>query len=90
MLVPRDSELTSQYRYELPSTITQSNGGEQRYQLNLYRQAGAPVHTVQVAVTLPDGAQLVSAMPEPTAQEADTIYFTINLDSDQVLTVAYR
>jgi hypothetical protein len=90
MLVPRDSELTSQYRYQLPATITQNNGRMQQYQLHLYRQAGAPVYPVQVAVTLPDGAQLVSAAPEPTAQESDTVHFTVDLDSDQVLTINYR
>jgi hypothetical protein len=90
MLLPRDAEVTSQYRYELPAAITQKEGQLRHYQLRLYRQAGAPVHPVQVAVTLPYNAQLVSAVPQPTAQEANTVYFTTDLDSDKTLTVTYR
>jgi hypothetical protein len=89
MLLQRASELTSRYEYDLPSTIIQEEGQFQRYQLRLYKQAGAPEQQVQVAVTLPPGARKVSIQPEPSALDADTIYFAINLDSDQLITVSY-
>jgi hypothetical protein len=89
MLLPRASELTSHYEYNLPPTVTQEDGQLQRYQLRLYKQAGAPEQQVQVAVTLPAGSRLLSTQPEPSAQDADTIFFTINLDGDQLITVAY-
>ncbi len=89
MLLPKASQLTSHYEYELPSTITQEDGQYQRYELRLYKQAGAPEQRAQVAVTLPTGARMVSAQPQPSAKDADTIYFTINLDSDQSITITY-
>jgi hypothetical protein len=89
MLLPRASEMTSHYEYKLPPTITQEDGRLHRYQLQLYKQAGAPDQQVQVEVTLPASARTVSVHPEPSAQDADTIYFTIELDSDQLITVTY-
>jgi len=90
MLLPRGSEVTSQFVYDLPSTIVKNNGKFQQYQLQLHKQAGAAARPVEIAVTLPEGAQFVSAQPEPDLKERDTIHFTIDLDSDNFITVIYK
>lgn len=90
ILLPRSSELTSQYEYELPSTIVKKDGDLQQYRLRLYKQAGTPDQPVQIAVTLPPGAQIDSVSPEPSRQDNGTIYFTIDLDSDQSITVNFN
>ena len=81
MLVPKASELQSQYRYTLPATITQDVGRNKQYQLRLYKQAGAPEQPVEIAVTIPQDAKFLSAQPQPTAVENKTIFFNINLNN---------
>jgi hypothetical protein len=89
MLLPRASELTSQFTYALPPTITQDEGRHKKYQLRLHKQAGTPAQPVEIAVTIPHGARFLSAQPQPAAVENDTIYFNLDLNSDQTISVTY-
>ncbi len=90
MLLPKASELQSQYKYALPATITQDEGQQKQYQLRLYKQAGTPELPVDIAVSLPQDANFLSANPQPTAVENQTIHFNINLNSDQTISVTYN
>ena len=89
MLLPKAAQASSHFQYELPSTITQEFEKYQRYELRLYKQAGASEQKVEVALTLPAGSRLVSTQPQPSAQDGSTVYFTINLNSDQMITITY-
>ena len=90
MLLPRASELTSHYEYELPATITQERNQHRQYELQLYRQAGTAGQQIEVAVSLPDGARFISAEPEPSSRDAGTVYFKVDLAGDQLISLIYE
>ena len=90
MLIPRGASLISQYRYQLPATITQVDGQIRQYQLHLIKQAGVSPYQVLVTVTLPVGTKLESVSPELDKKDSTTLQFTIELDSDQWITVRYK
>jgi hypothetical protein len=90
MLLPRATEMTSQYKYMLPDTITANEGRSRQYQLDLYKQAGITDQEVEIAVTIPPGTQLISAQPEPNVQVGETVTFNFELDSDKTISVTYE
>ena len=90
MIIPQSSELTSQYLYHLPPTITQDAGQFRQYQLHLIKQAGAPAQQVEIQVTIPEGATIASASPDPNRVELDTLHFAITLDRDQWISVTFK
>jgi hypothetical protein len=90
MLLPRGAELTSEFQYQLPATITRETANGRTYTLQLYKQAGIPPHLVQVRITLPSGTNIITADPQPAARDGRTLFFNITLDKDQRLTVVYQ
>jgi hypothetical protein len=90
MLLPRASKITSEYRYYLPNSIIINDGDLNHYNLRLYRQAGAPKQRTQVAVTMPEGAELISASPEIIAREDNTLFFIVELENDIWISISYR
>jgi hypothetical protein len=89
-LVPLGDGLTSQYQYELPATIGQSEGAEHTYELLVQKQAGARSQPLHITVTLPPNKEFVSATPAPTAVTDTTIAFSLTLDKNTSITVHYR
>ena len=89
MLVPKASELTSQFTYELPDTITRDVGRQREYQLRIYKQAGSPDEPIEIAVTVPTNTRIITANPTPTRQEGRTAHFSLILDSDQSITITF-
>lgn len=91
LIVPRQQSVTSAYHYRLPAGVTQTTAtGEWLYQLLLVKQAGAAPQTVQVSVTLPAGAHLISSTPAPTRASGATHYFDWTLDQDISLSLRYQ
>jgi hypothetical protein len=90
MLLPRGEEIVSEFRYNLPESVVQTADEGGLYTLQLMKQAGAPPHIVQVSITPPPGKDVTNVSPEPTAVVEDTYIFTVELDSDRVISLAYR
>ncbi len=90
MFIPKGHELTSQYRYHLPTIITQDGDQLQQYRLHLVKQASASSRQTQVQVTLPEGAVFVSASPDPVKKESGPLYFEFDLDRDQWISIVFR
>ena len=90
MLLPRGGETTSEFHYMLPDSISQATGDTRLYRLQLIRQAGTEPYFVQVSITLPEGASLQEAVPQPVATEGNTYRFTIEMDRDQSIGLSYR
>lgn len=66
LTVPYDSNQRVQYLYQTPDVIDVI-GDFQRYHLVVQKQPGMRAEIVNVQVTLPDNASLVSSTPTPTA-----------------------
>ncbi len=90
MLVPRGEEVRSEFQYRLPESIIRAQEGDKLYTLNLLKQAGVPAYPVQAAITLPPGSTLIEAAPDPIAVDENTYYFTVDLDRDKSIALAYR
>lgn len=89
LLVPKNAQVVSEFVYALP-TVTQPVEGEMQYVLEVMKQAGTAVHPLEITVTLPPGASLVQATPQPTRIEGSTLIFVTELASDTTYTVVYR
>jgi hypothetical protein len=75
LLVANGRAETSTFTYTLPSGAVQREGNSGRYQLIVQKQAGTGPEPLALAVTLPTGGALLSATPEPTRIEGETLYF---------------
>ncbi len=89
-IVPTAATLTSQYSYQLPATIVQSQGSEHIYQLLLQKQAGVRSQPAQVTITLPPNTEIMTATPPATAVTGNTIQLSLTLDTNRLITVTYR
>lgn len=89
MLVPKASQVESRYRYQLPA-VTQTADGATVYRLRVNKQAGTSPYPLQVTVSLPEGAQLQDATPQPTRVDGRTIHFESTPASDSEFTITYR
>jgi len=90
MLLPRGADLSSEFQYQLPQTVTRSTAEGAEYALQLYKQAGVQPHRVQASITLPPGTALLDASPAPTAREGNTYTFSLELDRDQLVRLVYK
>ena len=88
-LLPEGESLTTHFHYLLPTVVT-SVGDDKQYQLTVFRQAGVPSKALQVQITVPAGATLSFASPEPVLVSDQTVIFAANLDRDLVFTVRFR
>jgi hypothetical protein len=85
LMGPGSSSL--QYAWSVPSAATESQG-TWSYHLTIQRQPGAADIPETVTVTLPDGAEQVSATAG--AITGHTITLNAKLDQDLSLEVSYR
>ncbi|MDX1415159.1 MAG: DUF4012 domain-containing protein [Candidatus Promineifilaceae bacterium] len=90
MLVPRGESVTSHYRYQLPQVVTPDEDQAQTYQLQLKKQAGAPSIKTEVTINLPEDTTLISVAPVPTSIDANILFFEVDLNSDQWISIQYR
>ncbi len=89
-LVGQGEQIAGEIYYSLPQTVIQSSDVGQVYRLEVAKQAGISPHPVSVWVTLPSGAEFISATPEPTHIDNQDIVFSEILSSDMVFEVTYR
>ena len=87
VLRPSDS-LDSVYRYRLPQVVTEQEEVK-KYQLSIFKQAGLSAEPVTIQITLPDGAELLSAPPGATVQE-QTITLGLTHEADHVISILYQ
>lgn len=87
ILVPQKETVDVSFAYELP-VVVKTDGQRQTYQLTLRPQAGVRPQTVQVVVTLPPGAQLLSTAPESVTTN-NQVSFTLENNTTTTLTINY-
>ncbi len=61
MVVPFETEKTTRFNYQLPQTVVQKVSGQYQYDLLLQKQPGVQDVLLNVKITLPPGAMIVSA-----------------------------
>jgi enamine deaminase RidA (YjgF/YER057c/UK114 family) len=91
LTVPYDSNQRLQYVYQTPDAIDPI-GEFQRYQLVIQKQPGMRAEIVNVQVTLPDGASLVSSTPQPTASyniERQILEYRFEMTGDLKIEVVF-
>lgn len=90
--VAYDSSERYQIEYDAPDII-EDIGSYQRYRLLIQKQAGARAQSVNVQITLPETAFVISSSPEATASyslDQPILDYRLNLDSDQWIEVIYQ
>ncbi|MFN8531130.1 MAG: DUF4012 domain-containing protein [Anaerolineae bacterium] len=91
LVVPYDTSDRFQFVYSVPDVV-QSLGAFEEYNLLVQKQPGMRQELVIVQVTLPEGASLVDASPEPTATysiDRQILEFRIDFRSDTAIRVIY-
>jgi hypothetical protein len=90
-VLPRAATLDASFRYRLPAAVSQEQGmGQKEYHLTVYKQAGLGSQPLEVTVTLPAGAQLISAEPTPNRLTGQEVVFVTSLDSNLDFVLIYR
>jgi hypothetical protein len=90
LLVPRAGQVDTFFRYRLPAGIVQSDPDGSLYQLTIHKQAGTRPEAVRLAIKVPPGAVVRSAVPQPSGVAANTLYYEFMLESNETITVRYR
>ena len=90
MLVARGAETSARFQYALPPGVLLTDNGAFEYQLRLTKQPGMRMEPVRVAVTLPAGARLESALPAPSSIEGERIVFEIEHEYNEVISLRFR
>jgi len=92
VIVPFDGTERFQFVYSTPDVV-EVVGGYERYNLLIQKQPGMRVELVNVQVSLPEGAQLVSTIPQAAASysiERQILEFRFDLISDVVIEIVYQ
>lgn len=87
-VLAQGDQLVSRYAYGLPVVVGKENGLN-RYRLTLQRQASASTSSMEVQITLPDGAEIVETSHNATISGRD-VTFEYDMRADIVFEVAYR
>ncbi|MBK7918651.1 MAG: DUF4012 domain-containing protein [Chloroflexi bacterium] len=90
LLLPMGQTLESRYEYLLPTVVSTDENGRKTYHLDVIQQAGNHAFPFNAAITLPEGAQVLSATPAPTAVNGRTLQFKLNIDTNSQITVQYQ
>ncbi|WP_420627941.1 DUF4012 domain-containing protein [Candidatus Leptofilum sp.] len=93
MMVPRGESLTTQFAYDLPSTVLQQQDGRTVYQLWLHKQAGTPDQPYTIIVELPAGssvAQVTASSEANIINEENRVQINLDLQEDTLITVAFE
>jgi hypothetical protein len=81
-------QLQTRFEYDLPRVV-KAVDGKQQYTLWLQKQSGTDAIPVKLTLELPAQAQVVSAIPHPTARTRNALEFDLQLDSDQQVQVVF-
>jgi hypothetical protein len=90
--VPFDTSARFQFSYTTP-TVVERIGSYQRYRLLLQKQSGMLGEAVNVTITLPPGARIISMTPSPAASYnlgSPILEFRLTLQTDQVIEIIYE
>lgn len=89
VLAPEKS-ISLDYVYSLPPGTAHFGEGHWDYNLYLQKEPGTLATTVEVNVTLPEGAQLLKSQPQPLSQQDRVITYLISLKTDQEIEISYN
>lgn len=87
VVVPMDEERATTFRYRLPAGVVVREAGGWRYSLAIQKQPGTAALPVGVRVQLPQHARLASLAPQ--LQQGDSVVYTLRLDRDQRIELAF-
>jgi hypothetical protein len=87
-MLPEGETLETSFQYQLPA-VTTTTGETQVYQLQVFRQPGTPERPITVAITLPEGADLISTRPAEADITGRTVTFSSTLDRNRSFVVTY-
>jgi hypothetical protein len=85
-----DNTLSLDYIYALPPGTAQAVEDHWQYSLFLQKQPGTLAPTVEVVITLPEGARLLKSRPEPLSQQERVITYLVSLKTDQQIELSYH
>ena len=88
-VVPPQESKEIRFAYEQPSSILEKDGVH-RYSLLIQKQAGTKSLPVQITVELPPGVELVTAEPEPSTVEGNTVRYQLSLATDRRIELIYH
>jgi hypothetical protein len=78
------------FEYEPPPEIVRREADGYRYELLIQKQPGTDATPVEINVSLPQGAEVVSSEPDPVNVEEARIRYTFDLSTDQKLVLTFR
>jgi hypothetical protein len=78
------------FAYEPPPEIVRREADGYRYELLIQKQPGADTTPVEVNISLPQGAEIVSSEPDPVNVEEARIRYTFDLSTDRKLVLTFR
>ena len=87
-VVEYGKQLLTWLEYDLP-VVVRDAARQKQYVLLLQKQPGTDAMQVNVKLTLPVGARLVSTNFIPATRSGDTLEFDLHLEVDQQLEVVY-
>lgn len=92
-LLARGGEMDTAYTYSVPDVVVDDNG-VQSYQLTVRKQAGARAWPLEVVVSVPAGATIISthasSSPESLVINGSTVSFNALLETDITLIITYQ
>ncbi len=89
-LIRQGQQYTGEFRYELPESVIQQIDDGNRYTLRVAKQAGIGLLPFTLRVTLPPGAEFLSAKPEPSSVEGQDIIFSEIVLADTSYSIDFR
>lgn len=89
-MLPVGQQLTSHFTYQLPAGMVHPTPEGQKYELHIYKQAGARPEPMQIVVQLPEGAKLIKAQPAPVSADNNIVIFEFDLVSDTAVSVIFK
>jgi len=88
-LIAPEKNISLDYVYTLPPGTAHAVEDHWEYNLYLQKQPGTLAPTVEVVVTLPEGALLLKSQPKPLSQQERVITYLVSLKTDQQIELFY-
>lgn len=89
LMVPQAGTTVAQFEYTLPDIVQSADGETQQYTLTIAKQAGLSAQPTRLTITLPPTGELVTAVPQPSRIEGQTLHFNLLLDTDTLINIEY-
>lgn len=89
-LIDQGQRFVGEFNYTLPETVYRPIDDGFVYRLQVAKQAGISPQPLHIRITLPPGAELINASPEPAVIEEQDIVFSEILTADRLFVVTYR